>query len=255
MKVGETATLELTPQQAEIITVAQQMADRLTLSLRCAGRYAGSHYRGGGLSRLRQWQARHDQIDQAGRSFRSGSKEMTSGAALPAISGKRSTAHPGRRDVDAHGEHRPSGNSGALAGGQMVDGADVASSSASQTRQARPQQVGRHRPARRCLRHPGRQSRGGRRGDPHGAPHLSVRQVGRPDEHLRLRPQWRADRQPRPCGRARHRRPRGLHQALHTDFRHQGRTDQRQRRPDRHGRHPARCGPRGADRQHLRARR
>jgi pilus assembly protein CpaB len=34
VKVGETATLELTPQQAEIITVAQQMAERLTLSLR-----------------------------------------------------------------------------------------------------------------------------------------------------------------------------------------------------------------------------
>jgi pilus assembly protein CpaB len=34
VKVGETATLELTPQQAEIITVAQQMADRLTLTLR-----------------------------------------------------------------------------------------------------------------------------------------------------------------------------------------------------------------------------
>jgi pilus assembly protein CpaB len=34
VKVGTTATLELTPQQAEIITVAQQMADRLTLSLR-----------------------------------------------------------------------------------------------------------------------------------------------------------------------------------------------------------------------------
>jgi len=33
-KVGQTATLELTPEQAEIITVAQQMADRLTLSLR-----------------------------------------------------------------------------------------------------------------------------------------------------------------------------------------------------------------------------
>ena len=32
--VGNTATLELTPQQAEIITVAQQMADRLTLALR-----------------------------------------------------------------------------------------------------------------------------------------------------------------------------------------------------------------------------
>lgn len=34
VRVGETATLELTPQQAEIITVAQQMADRLTLALR-----------------------------------------------------------------------------------------------------------------------------------------------------------------------------------------------------------------------------
>ncbi len=34
VKVGETATLELTSQQAEIITVAQQMADRLTLALR-----------------------------------------------------------------------------------------------------------------------------------------------------------------------------------------------------------------------------
>lgn len=34
VKVGQTATLELTPQQAEIITVAQQLADRLTLSLR-----------------------------------------------------------------------------------------------------------------------------------------------------------------------------------------------------------------------------
>ena len=34
VKVGETATLELTPQQAEIITVAQQMADKLTLALR-----------------------------------------------------------------------------------------------------------------------------------------------------------------------------------------------------------------------------
>jgi pilus assembly protein CpaB len=34
VKIGETATLELTPQQAEIITVAQQLADRLTLALR-----------------------------------------------------------------------------------------------------------------------------------------------------------------------------------------------------------------------------
>lgn len=34
VKVGETATLELSPQQAEIITVAQQMADRMTLALR-----------------------------------------------------------------------------------------------------------------------------------------------------------------------------------------------------------------------------
>lgn len=34
VRVGDTATLELTAQQAEIITVAQQMADRLTLALR-----------------------------------------------------------------------------------------------------------------------------------------------------------------------------------------------------------------------------
>lgn len=32
--IGRTATLELTPQQAEILTVAQRLADRLTLSLR-----------------------------------------------------------------------------------------------------------------------------------------------------------------------------------------------------------------------------
>ena len=32
--VGQTATLELTPQQAEILTVAQQMSERLTLALR-----------------------------------------------------------------------------------------------------------------------------------------------------------------------------------------------------------------------------
>lgn len=34
VRVGDTATLELTPQQAEIITVAQQMGDRLALALR-----------------------------------------------------------------------------------------------------------------------------------------------------------------------------------------------------------------------------
>lgn len=34
--VGQTATLELTPQQAQILTVAQQMSDRLTLALRSA---------------------------------------------------------------------------------------------------------------------------------------------------------------------------------------------------------------------------
>lgn len=34
VQVGETATLELTPEQAEVITVAQQLADRLTLALR-----------------------------------------------------------------------------------------------------------------------------------------------------------------------------------------------------------------------------
>lgn len=36
VKVGETATLELTPEQTEIITAAQQMADRLTLALRAS---------------------------------------------------------------------------------------------------------------------------------------------------------------------------------------------------------------------------
>jgi pilus assembly protein CpaB len=34
VKVGETATLELTSEQAELLTVVQQMADRLTLALR-----------------------------------------------------------------------------------------------------------------------------------------------------------------------------------------------------------------------------
>jgi len=34
VRVGDTATLELSPEQAEIITVAQQMADRLSLALR-----------------------------------------------------------------------------------------------------------------------------------------------------------------------------------------------------------------------------
>ena len=34
VKVGETATLELSSEQAELLTVAQQMADRLTLALR-----------------------------------------------------------------------------------------------------------------------------------------------------------------------------------------------------------------------------
>lgn len=55
VQVGQTATLELTPRQAEIITVARQMADRLTLSLRSvkdvnpqdAGR-AAEHLVGGG---------------------------------------------------------------------------------------------------------------------------------------------------------------------------------------------------------------
>ena len=37
--VGQTATLELTPQQAEILTVAQQMSQRLTLALRIDRRH------------------------------------------------------------------------------------------------------------------------------------------------------------------------------------------------------------------------
>ena len=86
VKVGETATLELTPQQAEIITVAQQMADRLTLALRSHRRHPGKADRRGRLSGLRQRQARHGPPDQIGRSFRSGGKEMTSGCSFDRLS-------------------------------------------------------------------------------------------------------------------------------------------------------------------------
>lgn len=37
--IGETATLEVTPEQAEVVTVAQRMADRLTLALRSLADY------------------------------------------------------------------------------------------------------------------------------------------------------------------------------------------------------------------------
>ena len=92
VKVGETATLELTPQQAEIITVAQQMADRLTLSLRSLVDTREKVTERGGLSRLRQRQGRHDPADQIRRSFRGGGKEMTSGVALPATRGRSAVA-------------------------------------------------------------------------------------------------------------------------------------------------------------------
>ena len=74
VKVGETATLELTPQQAEIITVAQQMADRLTLSLRSLVDTQRESDGRSGLPCLRQWQARNNPADQIRRSFRGGSK-------------------------------------------------------------------------------------------------------------------------------------------------------------------------------------
>ena len=51
--VGSTATLQLTPKQAKILTVAQQLADRLTLALRSLedsgdGKTTGADYLLGG---------------------------------------------------------------------------------------------------------------------------------------------------------------------------------------------------------------
>ena len=66
VKVGETATLELTPQQAEIITVAQQMADRLTLALRSITDTQEKPIRRGRLSGVRQWPPRHRAPHQIG---------------------------------------------------------------------------------------------------------------------------------------------------------------------------------------------
>ena len=76
--MGETATLELTPQQAEIITVAQQMADRLTLALRSVADAQEKP-----TTRPTIWSPATDRrgtvrADQIGRSFRSGSEEMNS---------------------------------------------------------------------------------------------------------------------------------------------------------------------------------
>jgi pilus assembly protein CpaB len=64
--VGQTATLELTPRQAEILTAAQQMSERLTLALRSladsvatdadlqdAGHLIGSVRNGGGVTIVR----------------------------------------------------------------------------------------------------------------------------------------------------------------------------------------------------------
>ncbi len=70
--VGETATLQLTPDQAKILTVAQQMADRLALSLRSledsgdeetkGAEYLLSGSRGKGRVRLIKFGKRQDVI-------------------------------------------------------------------------------------------------------------------------------------------------------------------------------------------------
>jgi pilus assembly protein CpaB len=66
VRVGETATLELTPQQAEIITVAQQMADRLTLALRPVVDANEADRPGGRLSRFRHRAPRHRPVIRSG---------------------------------------------------------------------------------------------------------------------------------------------------------------------------------------------
>ncbi len=66
-KVGDTATLELTPQQAEIITVASQMADRLTLALRSINDVNEKAFRRGRLPRFRKRTSRNDPSDQVRR--------------------------------------------------------------------------------------------------------------------------------------------------------------------------------------------
>ena len=71
---------------------------------------------------------------------------------------------------------RPAGASRLLGPGVRQERPDGSTSGDRPARQARPEQVGRHRPAGRRLRHSGRQPGGRRRGHPHRAPHLSVRQ-------------------------------------------------------------------------------
>ncbi len=54
--VGTTATLELTPDQTKVLTVAQQMADKLSLALAFRSRRAGAGYECRRLSpERRQW--------------------------------------------------------------------------------------------------------------------------------------------------------------------------------------------------------
>ena len=107
---------------------------------------------------------------------------MTSGVALPASSGKRAVATACRRAWAAAGRHQPAGD-GAYAGGQVGVGAH----DGNPKRQAGAEQVRRHRSASGRLRHTRGQSGCRRRRDAHCAPHLSLRQVGRRDQHLRLR--------------------------------------------------------------------
>ena len=215
VKVGETATLELTPQQAEIITVAQQMADRLTLALRALVDTQEKVSRRGRLSGLRQRQARHGPPDQIRRSFRSGGKEMNSRAIFAGH-------EAGRRARRLHDWLRRSAcfwpapacrSTGAYAGGQ----AQVGSMAATQrVKLGLNKSVVIDLPADAydiLVANPAvadAVTRTARRIYLFG-------KIGRRNQHLRLRAEWRADRQPRSRGRARCRRPRGIHQALHSD--------------------------------------
>jgi pilus assembly protein CpaB len=76
--VGQTATLELTPQQAQILTVAQQMSDRLTLALRSI---ADATDKPGAISA--------DALHLIGGSKRSGSVTVVRNGVAREVSGSR----------------------------------------------------------------------------------------------------------------------------------------------------------------------
>jgi len=76
--VGQTATLELTPSQAEILTVAQQMSDRLTLALRSIGD-----------SKVSPSDAANDAVHLIGGTKRNGAVTLVKSGVVREVSGLR----------------------------------------------------------------------------------------------------------------------------------------------------------------------